>query len=497
LNNSTPISISETLSFLPTGFWIALILWLVAAFFALERTRMGLGYPMLAVLVTVAFWYFGDVFYNDYVGIYLRTFHPYTIENAWTEVSTFIVAFVIFSFSCHRWINGDFSRHKSHICELIDNGVKNETFQKRLTQIFWGVAGLWLILFLIAWSRLGADIYYYLFPFLGEKAEPWSRGRIGGGFDAFIALAAYLQIFTGAAFGVIAALSDKKWVRTAAFAGCLFTWPYYLFDRTRNTMLATIIPAMLAWTLFRFRGNLVFKLLILFSCFIMVEGWLRFVIENRSDMSISSAFQEKGFSLENIEKEDVRHEGLNMFEELCWLNTFLESGSMKPNNGSRYFAELVNPVPRVLWPGKPLIGIDYALARGMGGADDETGSAGVFATLSTGLIGQGVQNFGTFIGPCFAALLMGFWAAVLARLDLQQHRAGSTLLYLMGMVLTINLGRDITLLTLYPFLFGLGLSWWIERRNPHHPPLLQPVANTPQGSPLRRGKIPRNRFPRK
>ncbi|MCX6963463.1 MAG: hypothetical protein NTZ08_13610 [Verrucomicrobia bacterium] len=28
------------------------------------------------------------------------------------------------------------------------------------------------------------------------------------------------------------------------------------------------------------------------------------------------------------------------------------------------------------------------------------------------------------------------------------------LLYMVGMVLTFNLGRDITLLTLYPFLFG-------------------------------------------
>lgn len=31
-----------------------------------------------------------------------------------------------------------------------------------------------------------------------------------------------------------------------------------------------------------------------------------------------------------------------------------------------YFAELMNPIPRVLWPGKPLIGIDYAIARGQG-----------------------------------------------------------------------------------------------------------------------------------
>ena len=34
------------------------------------------------------------------------------------------------------------------------------------------------------------------------------------------------------------------------------------------------------------------------------------------------------------------------------------------------------------------------------------------------------------------------------------QKTGRLLLYMVGMVLTFNLGRDITLITLYPFLFG-------------------------------------------
>jgi hypothetical protein len=55
-----------------------------------------------------------------------------------------------------------------------------------------------------------------------------------------------------------------------------------------------------------------------------------------------------------------------MLEELAWINSFIDKGTYAINYGQRYFAELVNPIPRGLWQGKPLIGIDYAIARGQG-----------------------------------------------------------------------------------------------------------------------------------
>jgi hypothetical protein len=143
-----------------------------------------------------------------------------------------------------------------------------------------------------------------------------------------------------------------------------------------------------------------------------------------------------------------------MFEELGWVNFFIKTGSYNPNWGSRYFAELVNPIPRTIWPGKPLIGIDYAMARGMLWDQAGKGEGGVAATISTGMIGQGVVNFGEFFGPIAAALLMAIWVAVLARQDLLGFETPRLLLYALGIVLTFNMGRDITLLVIYPFIFG-------------------------------------------
>ena len=101
----------------------------------------------------------------------------------------------------------------------------------------------------------------------------------------------------------------------------------------------------------------------------------------------------------------VHHDGLNMFEELCWINSLMSTGEYQPNWGERYLAEIVSPVPRALWPGKPAVGLDYAVARGFSYA---AGDGGVAASLSTGMIGQGVVNFGTIIGPFFAAVIDGY-----------------------------------------------------------------------------------------
>lgn len=154
-----------------------------------------------------------------------------------------------------------------------------------------------------------------------------------------------------------------------------------------------------------------------------------------------------------------------MYQELGYINYFIQNGTYKVNWGTRYFAEAVNPVPRVLWPGKPMIGIDYAIARGMayGNLDAKTG--GIAASISTGMIGQGVVNFGRIIGPLAAALLMAIWVSLLARLDLMGFRIGYLMLYGLGLVLTYNMGRDITLLILYPLIFGWILLNWYYKKN--------------------------------
>jgi hypothetical protein len=469
----------DPLSILPFSFWVVVALLAGGTMWAVGQIRSGLGMPVIAVLVTVAAWYVGDVFYNDYAKNHALLFSPQVLENAWWQVALFLVVFLFLAPEMHAWINERGLHRQSQILQMVKKGPVQVQFQAGLRRLLVGCVTIWALLSIVAVFRLQDEILYYFCPYLSYRADPWSRGRIGSGMDFAWSFAGYLQLYVAVMFGILAALLQDRRFCSAAVFGVLITWPYFLFDRTRNTMLAAVLPAILALVFLRLRISMVQKILLLAGFFLIINAWFSFVIAHRSNTTIASAFAGQGFSLEK--DSTAHHEGLNMFQELCWINTFIDNGAYQPNWGKRYFAEIVNPIPRSIWPGKPMIGIDYAILRGQ--SFDE-GGAGVGATISTGMIGQGVINFGQVLGPMFAAFLMTLWVAVLARLDLYGQGMGRIPLYGLGLILTFNLGRDITLITLYTFVFGALFVWLLNNV------ALGKAAPPKPGAPPSRGKAP-------
>jgi hypothetical protein len=449
----------------PISCYIALAVAAVAAVYSFSLRNASIGLPMLVVVGTVAAWYFGDAFYNDYHEYVLNLGVDY-LDQAWWQVSLFLIGFIIFAPFVHRWMNKKLLGEESNFLMLFHRGgLDRMDFQERVTAANGILTGAWLGLMFIALMRTNFDFLGMFAPYVAGKAQPWGRGRIGGGIDAFLSLANYLQIMLAACFGVVFALSKNP--RTRMLAGIIWclSAPWFFLDRTRNTMLAVLLPGLLTLVFLRLRVNLFMKIAVLGLCFLVVEGWMRFVLQTRSGADVAVVFQQVGVVgvTDRLRESQIKHAGLNMFEELAWANKLIEDGRYQMNTGARYFAELVNPIPRVLWPGKPLIGIDYAIARGQGWSGAAGKEGGVGATISTGMIGQGVVNFGPFFGVLAAAFLMAIWAALLARQDLKGDKTGRLLLYMLGLVLTFNLGRDITLITLYPFLFGyIMLTMWAQ-----------------------------------
>jgi hypothetical protein len=72
-------------------------------------------------------------------------------------------------------------------------------------------------------------------------------------------------------------------------------------------------------------------------------------------------------------------------------NNFYKNKQLEPSYGMGYLSELLNFIPRAILPNKPSPSIDYSKLRGF---SSNTRDVGVFATISTGMIGQGVTNFG-------------------------------------------------------------------------------------------------------
>jgi len=446
----------------PLPFYFVCIAIALGGLWTFSARHQSWGIPAAMVMLTTAVWYLGDALYNPYEE-YVINIGAEHLDAAWWQVLLFVIAYLLLIIPIHQLVNARLARRSSFVMRAFETDhLGKGSIQRNLDKATAGLVVVWLGLMAVALVRVEGNVIGLFAPYLiGIKAEPWGRGRLGGGFDAFIALAGYLQIFLTASFGVIFALSRNPRMRTIAGIIFFLSAPYFLFDRTRNTMLATMIPGLVAWVFLRLKGSLLIKLAVMGLAFLMVNFWFTFVMENRTGGSIAGAFaQGSGKSL-----EDTRHLGLNMLEELAWVNAFIHEGSYQPNLGQRYFAELVNPIPRTLWEGKPLIGIDYALARGQAGTETDNL---VTATISTGMIGQGVVNFSRFFGPLAAAFLMSLWTALLARQDLLGWKEPARLmLYGVGLILTFNMGRDITLLVIYPFLFGLILLLvWNAVRDP-------------------------------
>jgi hypothetical protein len=418
---------------------------------------------MLAVLFTAFAWYPGDGIYNNYAE-YIQTLGEAPLTNAWWEVLLFFISFGMLVPVINQKMNGALDGNSRLFQMMRNRTIDTDQFQNQVTLITWVLLGPWILLMGLALLRSNFDVVGMFFPYLGMKANPWSRGRVGGGIDAVFSLAGYVQIMLTALFGVALALSKRS--STFWLAGVIYflSVPFFIFDRTRNTMLAVLLPGLMALVTLRIKGGMIVRLAVIVTSFLALEGWMKFVIENRDMVSIAGAFKAGG--TQNAEVKAKKHLGFNMLEELGYINYFIANGTYKVNWGERYFAEAVNPIPRVIWPGKPLIGIDYAVARGMSYGNVDSSQGGVACSVSTGMIGQGVVNFGRILGPIAVAIIMAIWVSVLARQDLLGHDIGHLLLYAIGLVLTFNMGRDITLLVLYPFVFGWLLLHYYQKKKP-------------------------------
>jgi hypothetical protein len=422
----------------------------------------------LMVYITVFAWYFVDPFLNPEQYDYLPS---YLLGESYGQVLLFLLAFRVFAPVATRWIVG---RRNSGILDA------------RLTpeQILKAAGALWLILFLIGIYRMGGDVMGAVFPLDGRRGPTmWGRAAVETGASGFlISSGGYLFNAVTAFLGVLVFFQRStawRWLAGAMFA---ITLPYFFLAGARSHFLAAVVPFIITY-LFYGRHPLVIRLAILAVAFVCLNEGFKFVVAFRDTGGYREVLaSENPYELMN---EDARTSGLNMIQELCFVNVYLETSGGSPAYGARYLNELLNFIPRVIWPSKPMIGIDYAKWRGFESEHDENGELGVNTTVSTGMIGGGVFNFGRLLGPFAAGILMALWTGLLIRWWEQRKSLLRLVLFMLGAGLTFNLGRDITLLVLWPVIFAYFFVRLIEiRAVARLRPLPQPATFAPNLEPV-------------
>jgi hypothetical protein len=413
----------------------------------LNRDSSGIT---VAVYVTVFAWYFVDPFINPEQYDYLPSS---SLGQSYGQVVLFLIGFRVFTPVAIRWI----LRWRS-------SGV----FDTRLTpeQMLIGAAVVWLVLFIIGIARMGGDVMGAVFP-LDGRAGPtmWGRGAVESSASAFlISFAGYVFNAVTAFLGVLVFFQRSIAWRLLAGAMFAITLPYFFLEGARSHFLAAVMPFILTY-LFYGRHLLILKLVILAIAFFCLNEGFKFVTVFRLGGFREVLASENPYELMG---EDERPTGLNMIQELCFVNVYLDTGGGSPAYGVRYLNELLNFIPRAIWPSKPMIGIDYAKWRGFESVDSEEGELGVNTTVSAGMIGGGVLNFGQTLGPVAAGILMALWTGLLIRWWEQRKSLLRLVLFMLGVGLTFNLGRDISMLVIWPVIFAYFFvrlaEMWATRR---------------------------------
>lgn len=435
----------------PWSFWLHLVVLGGLVFEAISKWREPWSKPALAIYGTVSFWYSLDFVFSEPIDY--RPFAPEVVGRAFLQVCLFLVAFRLFLSGLSRSLCRRPLQDRRAYLEAGGTDQIGKASPKVFTALLFVLIVAWVGIFAIgAVTSRGQWAALIWPPLLPEKVGMYPLTGLGSGASFLFNAIGYLHILVCALLGLIV-VTGRGATRWIAAGMVLLTWPYFWFDRTRNKMLALLLPGFAAFLLDG-RRPLPVRVGISVLVVALVGFWFARVAEYRTsyDLAAFTEAEEEGMDAEMEER--VRRnarQGQDMLKELCWVNTMLESGRYEVNWGRRYFAELVNPIPRTFWAGKPMVGIDYAIARGFGGAK---GGAGVYASVATGMIGQGCVNFGQFFGVLAAAFFFALWAAFLARLWCQRQAPLRFFLFLIGLGLTFNSGRDLTFLVLFPFAFG-------------------------------------------
>lgn len=413
---------------LPDSYYIAAGLCALLLIVALLYRHRAWAWPFGTVAATIGAWYLIEPFYFPEL---FEQFNFVHVRTAYDSVSIFCIALLVMAPTLANSMQP----------KAVTTNLSTEYIPADRVLVF--VVLVWLALLGFGTWRMNGDLIGALFP-VGARAagHMWARegGAGAGGSGFIISSASYIYVLCLAAFGVLFFLVRKQTSYLLLIVLILVSWPYVFLQGARNLVLATVVPGGLAFLLFSRVPPLV-KLVATVVGFVALDLALRIIVAYRN-----TGFAELDFSA----VQQSSHLGLNMASELAYITTFLSDGTVALSYGMGYLAELLNVIPRAIWPDKPLIGIDYSIARGFG---DALTDIGVFTTISSGAIGQGVLNFGSIFGPIASAFLLSVWIGVLARLRSQATPLRRAL-FLVGLGLTFNLGRDITLLVLWPIVFG-------------------------------------------
>ena len=325
----------------PVSYWLAAI---VLGSFAIEagiRIREKWSVPALMVYLTVFGWYMVE----PIISSEMRDFTSEAISGGYICVLIFVCAFRLFCTPIAKAM----APRESMAINARDIPVETVLI---VTTV------IWLVLLAYGTARMDGDLFAALFPVEARSGNSmWLRaaGADAGKLGFVVSVAGYMYTLVLSLFGMVLPILKRRSYQILCILLILISWPYAFLQGSRNIALAVFIPMVFSFVFFS-KIRLFIKALIAICAAFFLEWSMRQII----------AYRNFGFDYSG-EIENNGHSGLNMATELIYCRSFVENEVLQKTYGSHILADMLNFIPRVIWTDKPLLGIDYAIARGYGG----------------------------------------------------------------------------------------------------------------------------------
>lgn len=331
--------------------------------------------------------------------------------------------------------------HQTQGCKLVDT-IAGRVRCLDNPRVLWTVVVVCAVLGLAPVAYYSGLQLYELFKGILGMRRSWGgllgRGRYGGFREAVLQLENFA--FGVGPFAVILLLRRQSNLGQRILCAVIAVWPLLRAygSGTRSTMIASLLP-VLAILYYRSRPRVQRGMILaVLAMSPLIYLFMAAIIGSR---------ESGGLSWEAARKVD--YVGSEMFQELAFIIQIVPD-TVDYQWGYSYYVQLVNPIPRFLWPGKPTLDTGILMAQIKGAVDPTSGE--VYLTNSPGLIGEMYLNFG-LLGILVLSAFGGWLARGWDRIP--QYHAGSLptmVFYAAGLGAFFILGRSFTLNMFY----GIG-----------------------------------------
>jgi len=342
---------------------------------------MGYLFFLFSFIVLFAFYKNKDPFSPSKV--YLVIFFTFFGEIFWLEqqyIETYLVTLVILLFA-----NVIIFTEKRIKCSSFGQSVFSKRESKRFIKILWLLTLIPLIAQVYFVNELGGLIHFV--SSVGGRVKDWQ------GFGAIIFLIKVMNVISYIYFIVLLKTPKSKFKTSLYLLHFILFIIIALLSGSRSNLLWNVVFMLIFYHYSSKQVNILHAFLgfVIVLTVAMVVGVAREGYSIEDDGNLKSGIDIKGKVLEMANF----HYGLQSLEKLLEFNNISDR-----KYGATYITVFTNLVPRTIWPEKPDTGGVIITKEYFG---DPFGG---FSNYTTGLLPEGIINFGFVVGCVFSAFFL-------------------------------------------------------------------------------------------